>query len=99
MHRSLRHSGTVSDTLRFSNALVPDGKVPSTGIALTGIASPLPANIFAVTSRTKTGASSGTSGGNALPSAVVGTGTCCIRASAPSTAALFICTTRSPWRP
>ena len=47
--RSSRQTGTVSERLRFSNAAVPDGNVPSTGMALTGIWSPSPAKIRAVT--------------------------------------------------
>jgi hypothetical protein len=35
--------------LRFSHLVVPVGKVPSTGMALTGSRSPLPAMIIAVT--------------------------------------------------
>ena len=49
--------------LRFSNAAVPDGQVPSTGIMLTGTSSPRPAIIFAVTRRTNSGARGGHHGG------------------------------------
>ena len=58
--------------LRFSKAVVPGGKLPSTGMALTGISSPRPAIILAVTLRTKSGASSGTSGGSSAPVSVCG---------------------------
>ncbi len=46
---------------RFSYLVVPVGKVPSTGSALTGSRSPSPAMIRAVTCLTKSGALSGTS--------------------------------------
>ena len=49
------------DIALFEGA-VPDGKVPSAGIRLTGMSSPRPASIRAVTVRTKSGASSPTSG-------------------------------------
>ena len=39
---------TSSAMLRFSQAAVPTGNVPSTGIALTGSSSPRPAMISAV---------------------------------------------------
>jgi hypothetical protein len=50
---------------RFSYLVVPDGNVPSMGNALTGSRSPRPAMRAAVTSRTKSGAVSGTSAGMA----------------------------------
>ena len=46
---------------RFSYLVVPVGKVPSTGSALTGSRSPSPAISRAVTCLTKSGALSGTS--------------------------------------
>src|ERR1700739_4154845 len=62
MQMSGSHTGTVSARLRFSNAEVPEGKVPSTGIRLTGISSPRASNILAVTLRTNSGAPAGTTG-------------------------------------
>ena len=44
---------------RFSHFAVPIGHVPSTGKALTGSRSPLPASITAVTFCTKSGACGG----------------------------------------
>ncbi len=52
---------------RFSNLVVPDGNVPSTGKADTGSRSPSPAIRTAVTDLTKSGASAGTTGGSAWP--------------------------------
>ena len=49
------HTGTASAMLRFSQIAVPDGQVPSTGMRLTGISSPRPSSIAAVTSRTNVG--------------------------------------------
>ncbi len=53
--------GIIWAIARFSYLVVPVGNVPSTGIALTGSRSPSPAISRAVTSRTKSGAVSGTS--------------------------------------
>ncbi len=50
---------------RFSHCEVPTGHVPSTGNALTGRLSPLPASMTAVTRWTNSGASRGTGGGRA----------------------------------
>ena len=59
-----------------------DGKVPSAGIALTGISSPSPSSILAVTRRTNSGASSGTIFARSrVLVAIAGTGTSCNRAS------------------
>ena len=55
--------GISSAMLRFSHRAVSVGNVPSTGSAETGNRSPSPAIIFAVTFRTKSGASAGTGGG------------------------------------
>ena len=52
-----RHRVTM---FRFSHTEVPDGHVPSIGIPLTGMSSPRPASIGAVTSRTNSGAVAGT---------------------------------------
>ena len=57
------HTGISSARLRFSHFAVPIGQVPSTGNALTGSRSPLPASITAVTFCTKSGARSETIGG------------------------------------
>ena len=53
--------GIICAIARFSYFVVPVGNVPSTGSALTGSRSPSPAISRAVTSRTKSGAVSGTS--------------------------------------
>ena len=67
------------------------GRCRRSGSALTGSSSPRPAIIIAVTCCTNAGASSGTSGGRAAPSAAcVGTSTSCRCASAASTAAKFL---------
>ena len=58
-------SGSSSAIARFSYFVVPDGKVPSIGNALTGSWSPPPAMRTAVTFLTKSGALSGTIGGSA----------------------------------
>ncbi len=52
---------------RFSHLVVPVGKVPSTGSALTGSRSPSPAIRRAVTVCTKSGAWSGTIARSAAP--------------------------------
>ena len=57
------HTGISSAMLRFSHFAVPVGHVPSTGNALTGSRSPLPARITDVIFWTKSGAFSDTSGG------------------------------------
>src|SRR4029453_7884686 len=49
------HTGISSARFRFSHFAVPTGQVPSTGNALTGSRSPLPASITAVTFCTKSG--------------------------------------------
>ena len=54
-------SGICWAMARFSHLVVPVGKVPSTGSALTGSRSPSPAMSRAVTCWTKSGAWSGTS--------------------------------------
>ena len=56
-------TGISSARLRFSHFAVPIGQVPSTGKALTGRRSPLPASITAVIFCTKSGAFSETRGG------------------------------------
>ena len=80
---------------------VPVGQVPSTGNALTGSRSPLPAIITAVTCCTKSGACVGDDRRPRCAStvAVAGTGTSCRCASVASTAAKFCCTTSSPCLP
>ncbi len=60
MHRSGSQTGTSRAMLRFSQAAVPVGKVPSTGSLLTGISSPRLAMISAVTFCTNSGAPAGT---------------------------------------
>jgi hypothetical protein len=61
MQSSESQTATMSEMLRFSYLVVPLGYVPSTGSALTGSSSPRPAIIAAVTVRTNSGASAGTS--------------------------------------
>ena len=86
--------------LRFSNAAVPDGKVPSTGNWLTRISSPRPSIIFAVTSRTNAGAWAGTIGGRSKRLvAAAGTATSNRRASVLSTASKLRRTTSAPLVP
>ena len=61
---------------RFSYCVVPVGKVPSTGSALTGSWSPSPAIMIAVTRWTKSGAPSGMSVGTGVPVPSEPSGTC-----------------------
>ena len=85
---------------RFSHRAVSVGNVPSGGNAETGRRSPSSAIMRAVTRRTKSGASSGTSA--ARRRSVVGaegTGTSWSAASAWSTAAKFLVSTVSPRLP
>ena len=63
MQMSGSQIGISAAMARFSYLAVPDGKVPSGGIADTGSRSPSPASITAVTRCTKSGASAGTGGG------------------------------------
>ena len=72
---------------RFSHCVVAVGKVPSTGMALTGSRSPWPAMMRAVTSFTKSGAASGTSAANVVSVLTVPAGTLWRRASERSMAA------------
>ena len=86
--------------LRFSHFAVATGHVPSTGNALTGSRSPLPASITAVTFWTKSGACSETSGGRSrLVLTASGTRTSCRCASAWSTTSQFRRTTSGPRLP
>src|SRR5512138_2052616 len=62
MHRSDSQTGMSSEMLRFSHCVVPVGKEPSTGMALTGRVSPSKASIGPITLRTKSGALAGTVG-------------------------------------
>ena len=66
------HTGISSAMLRFSHCAVPVGHVPSTGKALTGSRSPLPASSTAVTRCTKSGARSLTMGGRVRVAVTVG---------------------------
>src|SRR5665811_1119954 len=82
MHCSGSHSATMSEMLRFSYWVVPDGYVPSTGSADTGRSSPRPISILAVTSRTNCGAEAGTA--SSRPWVLVtaaGTSTCLLYTS------------------
>ncbi len=86
--------------LRFSHCAVPVGKVPSTGIALTGSESPSPMMIGARTFWTNSGACAGTGGVIAmLLVAASGTLIWWRWSKAASTAAKFFFTTDSPRLP
>ena len=81
---------------RFSQRAVAVGKVPSTGIALTGRPSPSPAKIGPRTSRTKSGASvemAGAVGSERAAAAGLFTSWRCLRLS--STARRFFWTSSS----
>ena len=56
MHRSGSQTGMSSEMFRFSQRVVPVGKVPSTGIPETGISSPSKTIILPSTSCTNCGA-------------------------------------------
>ncbi len=93
-------TGISAAMFRFSHWAVPVGQVPSTGNALTGSRSPLPASMTAVTRWTKSGAASATIGGIVrVADAAPGTFTSCRCASVRSTAAKFAWTTASPRLP
>jgi hypothetical protein len=62
MQTSGSQIGMVNAMARFSYFVVPLGKVPSTGSALTGSRSPSPAIRREVTRATKSGTSTGTGG-------------------------------------
>jgi hypothetical protein len=62
MHSPSSQTGISRAMLRFSQRVVPLGKVPSGGRALTGRESPAPAIIRAVSRWTSSGASLGTGG-------------------------------------
>ena len=87
--------------LRFSHCVVPVGKVPSSGMALTGRSSPSPAIMRAVNFCTKSGASAGDGG----PHIEVGGGFRRdlhfeqVAQRGIVTAAKFFCTTASPRLP
>ena len=99
MQTSGSQTGTKSAMLRFSHAAVRLGKVPSTGIRLTGMSSPMPSIMRAVTCRTNSGALAGTNGGRSqVLFALAGTVTSCRRSRAASTALKFRCTTSAPLR-
>jgi hypothetical protein len=94
------HTGISSARFRFSHFAVPTGQVPSTGKALTGSRSPLPASITAVTRCTKSGACWATTGGRVrVAFAACGTGISCRWASAWSTRSQFRRTTSGPRLP
>ena len=82
MQISESQTGISSARFRFSHFALATGHVPSTGKALTGSRSPLPASITAVIFCTKSGARSDTSGGREyLAVTAAGTGISCICAS------------------
>ena len=102
MQMSGSHTGTISEMLRFSQrGGAATARCRPSGSAQTGSSSPRPAIIIAVTFRTNSGASSGTSGGrgSAVAACSSGTSTSCRWASAASTASKFLRTTSSPFLP
>ena len=106
-HAAGFHTGTSAATPRFSHCVVATGHTPSTGIFETGSSSPFWAIIFAVTSRTNSGAAGSTVGGRGgrsltasgsggRPVAASGTGTLWMPSAAASMQAMFLRTTVSP---
>ncbi len=101
MHKALSQTGISRVMLRFSHWVVPLGKVPSIGIALTGRESPSFAIIWPSTFRTNSGAASGTAGRRLIfesalrPSSLISFR--CARVW--STASKFFFTTASPRLP
>ena len=91
-------TGISSAMLRFSHCVVPVGQVPSTGKALTGSRSPLPAIITAghPLDEVRRLGRRRSAGGARVAVAVAGTLTSCRCASVASTAAKFCWTTSSP---
>ena len=86
--------------LRFSHCVVPVGKVPSRGMALTGRSSPSPAIMRAGELLHEIGRAAGTGGRKSK--VVVASAGLSLHAewqSAASTAAKFFCTTASPRLP
>ena len=78
--------------------MVATGHTPSTGIFETGSSSPFWAIIFAVTSRTNSGAAGSTVGGRGGRSLTAsGTGTLWMPSAAASMQAMFLRTTASPF--
>ena len=63
MHSCSSQIGTLRATLRFSQRVVAEGKVPSIGILETGRLSPSPTMMVAMTSLTNSGACGETAGG------------------------------------
>ena len=85
---------------RFSHFVVPVGKVPSMGMALTGIKSPSPEFIRLSPLRTNSGALAGTGGRiSNFDEALSGSFTSCRFSSEASTAAKFLRTMDSPRLP
>ena len=97
-HAAGFHTGTSAATPRFSHCVVATGHTPSTGIFETGSSSPFWAIIFAVTSRTNSGAAGSTVGGRGGRSLTAsGTGTLWMPSAAASMQAMFLRTTASPF--
>ena len=88
--------GIIWAIARFSYFVVPVGKVPSTGSALTGSRSPSPAISRDVIRATKSGTSSGTGGVVARPLVTPPSGTWARRSSEWSIAAKLRATVASP---
>ena len=65
-HTGSSQTGISSAMFRFSHRAVSIGNVPSTGMALVGIASPRPAMISPMTFFTNSGAWGGTGGGMSM---------------------------------
>src|ERR1035438_9397385 len=100
MHSCSSHTGISRAMLRFSHCVVAVGKVPSIGIALTGIWSPSPVIISASTLRTNSGALAETAGRiSNFDEALCGMFTSCRFSSEESTAAKFLRTIDSPRLP
>ncbi len=99
MHSSSSQIGTLSATLRRSQRVVAEGKVPSTGILETGRESPSPTMMVAMTSFMNSGDSAGTVGGISRVEVTPGVGISCRSARVSSTALKFIWTISSPFLP
>ena len=98
MQRVGSHSGRSRARLRFSYWEVPFGKVPSTGIWLTGMLSPSPHIILPSTSWTYSGAFADMTAGMTWPLTVLPVvSTWCRLSSVASTAAIFLSTTSCPF--
>ncbi len=96
MQTSGSQIGMVWAMARFSYLVVPLGKVPSTGSALTGSRSPSPAITREVKRATKSGTSTGTGGVVGRSLLTLPSGTCARRSSELSMARKLRWTMASP---